>query len=118
MSESLSRAKEPMSARSKRVASKGLELTCFVAERLIGRCPWPNATGLLVNTFRREIDRASRCASNLPSPVGVTEKESNSAYYCAQGHPSSPLVNGDGNELDRTASVDTGSPSDGVDAPG
>ena len=38
MSESLSRAKELMRARSKRVASKGLELTCFVAERL-GRHP-------------------------------------------------------------------------------
>lgn len=30
-------------------------------KRLIERCPWPNATGLLLDAFRREIDRALRC---------------------------------------------------------
>ena len=31
-----------------------------VLERLIKRCPWPNATGLLLDAFRREVDRALR----------------------------------------------------------
>lgn len=31
-----------------------------VLKRLIERCPWPNATGLLLDAFRREIDRALR----------------------------------------------------------
>eukprot|EP00903_Cladosiphon_okamuranus_P007765 g7520.t1 len=31
-----------------------------VLERLVERCPWPNATGLLFDFFRREVDRALR----------------------------------------------------------
>lgn len=31
-----------------------------VLKRLIDRCPWPNATGLLLDMFRKEIDRAMR----------------------------------------------------------
>eukprot|EP00752_Nemacystus_decipiens_P002905 g2703.t1 len=31
-----------------------------VLERLVERCPWPNATGLLLDCFRREVDRALR----------------------------------------------------------
>lgn len=31
-----------------------------VIKRLIERCPWPNATGLLLDAFRREVDRALR----------------------------------------------------------
>ena len=30
-------------------------------KRLIERCPWPNAAGLLLDAFRREVDRALRC---------------------------------------------------------
>lgn len=39
-----------------------------VLKRLIERCPWPNATGLLLDAFRREIDRALRHRRPCPPP--------------------------------------------------
>lgn len=38
---------------------------------LINRCPWPNATGLLLDMFRREIDRALRRTKCGPSSAMV-----------------------------------------------
>ncbi|CAM9473937.1 unnamed protein product [Ectocarpus fasciculatus] len=39
-----------------------------VLRRLVERCPWPNARGLLLDAFRREIDRALR-------QVGIEDEE-------------------------------------------
>ncbi|CAM9146830.1 unnamed protein product [Pylaiella littoralis] len=44
-----------------------------VLKRLVERCPWPNATGLLLDAFRREIDRALR--PYRPCPGGREEEE-------------------------------------------
>lgn len=50
-----------------------------VLKRMIERCPWPNATGLLLDTFRREMDGACRAfswrvasAGGSPPVDGVT----------------------------------------------
>lgn len=42
------------------LAGTAEESRFHVLNHLINRCPWPNATGLLLDAFRREIDRVLR----------------------------------------------------------
>ena len=51
-----------------------------VLERLVERCPWPNATGLLLDAFRREIDRALRQPRVKEEGGGREEEEEERLY--------------------------------------
>lgn len=46
------------------LAGTAEESRFHVLNHLINRCPWPNATGLLLDAFRREIDRVLRRTKN------------------------------------------------------
>lgn len=45
-----------------------------VLRHLVDRCPWPNATGLLLDAFRREIDKAIRSGPSQP-PAAVSRTQ-------------------------------------------
>ncbi|CAM9213167.1 unnamed protein product [Laminaria digitata] len=48
-------------------------------KRLIERCPWPNATGLLLDAFRREVDRALRCQPEERASLAAASQDCGTA---------------------------------------
>lgn len=85
-----------------------------VLRRLVDRCPWPNATGLLLDAFRKEIDRGLRpryrqpptaVAASLESAT-TTPSVSSTAVGTAAG--GSGEVNADGAVRSPFASVQAG----------
>lgn len=86
------------------LAGTAEESRFHVLKHLINRCPWPNATGLLLDAFRREIDRALRRAKHGSS--SATALVSDSIAGDGSGGSGGGLSRGEKGRVDSSTSAE------------